>query len=70
MKIIPPKLNVGIKFRWIAGVFSMILSWSVNHSIIWALIHFFIYLIYIPYWLLHHSDVPKMILEFLTEATQ
>jgi hypothetical protein len=66
MKI--PKINIQLKFLWTLAILSMLLSWSVNHSFVWAILHFFIYILYIPYWFLYHSDVPKMLLDLFTES--
>jgi hypothetical protein len=39
------------------GVLSAAMSWSVNHSICWAVFHWIVSVIYIPYWILRYSGL-------------
>lgn len=36
----------------LGALLAVILSWSVNHSVIWCIIHFFCGWIYVFYWLI------------------
>ena len=35
----------------VGGIIAMIMSWVVNHSVIWGILHFFCSWIYVIYWL-------------------
>jgi len=36
----------------IGSILAVVLSWTSNHSIIWAIIHFFCSWLYVIYWLI------------------
>jgi p-aminobenzoyl-glutamate transporter AbgT len=39
----------------LGGLLAVILSWTVNHSIVWAILHFFCSWFYVIYWALEYS---------------
>jgi hypothetical protein len=40
----------------IGSIIAVLMSWHINHSILWAFIHFFFSWVYIVYALIMHSD--------------
>ncbi len=50
------KISIGSWGLFVALV-SVAMSWVVNHSFWWALLHFFIPYIYIPWWCLMHTGL-------------
>jgi len=36
----------------VGGIIAVVLSWIVNHSVGWAILHFFCSWIYVIYWLI------------------
>lgn len=41
----------------IGGIVAVVLSWIVNKSIIWAILHFFAGWIYVIYWALTKTEI-------------
>lgn len=39
----------------LGGLLAVILSWTVNHSILWAILHFFCSWFYVIYWALTYA---------------
>jgi hypothetical protein len=42
-------------------------SWSVNKSVLWAILHWIFAGFYLPYWICKHSNLPYMIYENLVK---
>lgn len=42
-----------------------LLSYIVNHSISWAILHFIMGWVYLVYWIIEYSKIPEMIKHFL-----
>ena len=38
----------------VGGLLAIILSWTVNHSVLWAIVHLFCSWIYVIYWCIVH----------------
>lgn len=47
------------------GTLGAILSWVVNHSVWWAILHFIIAPLYIPYWIAVHSSLCDFFSEWI-----
>jgi len=44
----------------LGALLAVVLSWSVNHSVVWCILHFFCSWFYVIYWLIEYSDrIPK-----------
>ena len=52
-------------FSQAGTVTAFILSWSVNHSILWGIIHCILGWIYNVYWLLKYSKIEEMVQTWL-----
>lgn len=52
-----------IGFSWFHAVVSLVMSFAVNKSVMWGILHMLIYPFYIPYWVCAHSKLPEMIWE-------
>lgn len=51
--------------RILIGVMASCMSWVVNHSVLWAIFHFIVSPIYIPYWLLVYTGGVDWLLNIL-----
>ena len=38
----------------LGGIIAVLLSWTVNHSILWAILHFFFSWLYVIYWVIKY----------------
>jgi len=41
----------------IGGILAVVMSWMVNHSILWCIIHFFCGWLYVIYWILAKTAI-------------
>ncbi len=41
----------------IGGIVAIVLSWVVNHSVFWAILHFFCGWFYVIYWVLTKTEI-------------
>ena len=49
------KVNIGFGGGvGLGGILAVVLSWSTNHSILWAIIHFIFGWLYVIYWAVKH----------------
>jgi hypothetical protein len=39
----------------LGGLLAVILSWTVNHSVVWCILHFLCGWFYVIYWLIEYS---------------
>lgn len=44
-------------FSQLAGLIAIILSWSINHSILWAILHWIFGGFYVVYWLIKYTHL-------------
>lgn len=51
-------------FAEICAVLSILMSYSVNESIGWAVFHFVVGILYVPYWLITYTELPLWILQW------
>lgn len=40
----------------LGGLLAVLLSWVVNHSVLWCILHFICGWFYVIYWLIEHSS--------------
>lgn len=52
-------------FAEICGVAAVLMSYSVNESVLWAIFHFIIGIIYVPYWLLTYTWIQVWLLHWV-----
>ena len=48
------KVHVGCSGVGLGGILAVVLSWTSNHSILWAIFHFFCGWLYVGYWAIMH----------------
>jgi hypothetical protein len=53
----------------LGGLFAVILSWTVNHSVFWVILHFFFGWFYVIYYYLVHQDLAPLV-KFFNAFTQ
>ena len=57
-----PTINIGASWNgYFVAVVALIMSWAVNDSIWWAILHVVFCLFYVPYWLIAYSGLPEWI---------
>ncbi len=45
-------MKIALNFPLVGGIGAAVLSWIANHSVGWAILHFFCSWIYVIYWVL------------------
>ncbi len=40
----------------LGSLLAVVLSWTVNHSVLWCILHFFCSWFYVIYWLIEYSS--------------
>jgi len=55
------KIEVVNRTTFLYGSIAFILSWVINHSIWWGLLHFVLGEFYIIYWLIKYSTIENFI---------
>jgi len=46
--------------RFIGGLFAIILSWSANHSVLWAILHYIFGWLYVIYYFYVHNNLDPL----------
>lgn len=58
-------MNKFSAFAEVCGVAAILMSYSVNESIAWAVFHFVVGVIYVPYWLLKYTWIQVWLLQWV-----
>lgn len=52
---------------WLVGVVGMVMSWTVNKSVCWAIFHALFSGIYVPYWLIKYSGLCNWVYQWVVK---
>lgn len=64
------KVNFSYKSNWfnkIGRIIGFMLSWTMNHSIGWGILHYALGWWYAIYWAIKHTRIEELILVHLTQ---
>ena len=60
----PPLFRVDARpYPYFWTVLSALMSWSLNHSVWWAILHGLIPIFYIPYWIIKYTALADFIFQ-------
>ena len=54
------KFRVNCAFHF-SGVIAALMSWAVNESVLWAIFHYLIGVIYVPYWIIRYTTLTEWV---------
>lgn len=61
-------ISRNITISWFSSLCTMVailMSWSVNHSVWWAILHSIVSFIYVPYWLVKYTSLVDWISQWV-----